>query len=169
MGRIVAMMADLAGMDVDAIVNPANSGGVMGGGVAYHIKREGGDIIEEEAVKQAPIPVGKAVMTTSGRLMAGHVIHAPTMERPAMGIPVANVRAATRAALDLAVRKRVGTIAFPGMGTGVGGVSKDAAALAMVDEIRKRLGEFEVVYLVGVDKDLVGAFRRSINLNDEAD
>jgi len=41
-------------------------------------------VIEEEALKQAPVPAGKAVTTGAGRLEAKYVIHAPTMEWPAM-------------------------------------------------------------------------------------
>ncbi|WP_457600109.1 macro domain-containing protein, partial [Hydrogenivirga sp.] len=49
-------------VDTDVIVNPANSYGYMGGGVAGVIRRFGGEEIEREAVEKAPIPVGKAVL-----------------------------------------------------------------------------------------------------------
>lgn len=71
-------------LDVDAIVNAANSHMWMGGGVAGAIKRFGGSKIEEEALKQAPVPIGKAIATTAGKLKTKHVIHAPTMTNPGL-------------------------------------------------------------------------------------
>jgi len=56
--KIRVVRGDITKMEVEAIVNPANSLLVMGGGVAGAIKRAGGKEIEEEAVKHAPIPVG---------------------------------------------------------------------------------------------------------------
>ena len=50
MGRIIVEKADLTKLEVDAIVNPANSSGTMGGGVAGAIKRAGGGEIEREAM-----------------------------------------------------------------------------------------------------------------------
>jgi len=161
--KIKVVKGDLTKMDVQAIVNPANSSGVMGGGVAYYIKRAGGEIIEQEARRQAPIQVGEAVLTPAGKLKARHVIHAPTMKYPAMRIPAANARVATRAALDLAIKNGIKRVAFPGMGTGVGGVSYKEAASVMVDEIRKKLDRFDVVYLVGIDNDFVASFEKIRN------
>ena len=67
---------DITDWEVDAIVNAANSTLVMGTGVAGAIKRKGGVIIEEEAIRQGPVEVGEAVLTTGGNLAAIHVIHA---------------------------------------------------------------------------------------------
>jgi len=49
------------------------------------------------------------------------------------------------------------------MGTGVGGVSYKEAASVMVDEIRKKLDRFDVVYLVGIDNDFVASFEKIRN------
>lgn len=119
---LVVEEGDITKARVDAVVNAANSLLVMGGGVAGAIKRAGGREIEEEALKHAPVPVGGAVTTSAGRLPAKHVIHAPTMERPAMRIPLENAVKATRASLREAERIRVKSIAFPAMGAGVGGL-----------------------------------------------
>ena len=70
---------DITDWDVDAIVNAANSTLTMGAGVAAAIKRKGGVLIEEEAVRQGPIEVGEAVLTPGGNLAATHVIHAVAM------------------------------------------------------------------------------------------
>ena len=119
---LVVDEGDITRARVDAVVNAANSLLVMGGGVAGAILRAGGKIIEDEARKHAPVPVGKAVATTAGSLPAKYVIHAPTMPRPAMRIPLENAVKATRAALEEAERIEASSIAFPAMGAGVGGL-----------------------------------------------
>ena len=156
---------DITKLEVDAIVNPANSLLLMGGGVAGAIKRVGGEEIEKEALKYAPIPVGKAVATTAGKLKAKAVIHAPTMERPAMRTSVNKVRAAVKAALECAEEKGYVSIAFPGMGTGVGGVPVSDAARVMVEVIKEfvdRGTSVRRIVLVGFGKDLTDAFISSV-------
>src|SRR5258705_11662940 len=70
---------DITDWEVDAIVNAANSTLAMGTGVAGAIKRKGGVIIEEEAIRQGPVEVGEAGLTTGGNLPPTHIIHAPGM------------------------------------------------------------------------------------------
>src|SRR5439155_25929572 len=78
-------------VDAQAIVNAANSQGYMGGGVAGVIRRAAGVEVEDEARKQAPISVGKAVLTSGGKTKFKGIIHARTMPQPAMWIPAAIV------------------------------------------------------------------------------
>lgn len=143
-----ALFGDITKLEVDAVCNPANSYGLMGGGVAYAIRETGGQVIEDEAVSQAPIHVGAAVATTGGRLAAKYVIHAPTMAEPAIRIGLENVRLAVRAALESAKSLGISSLAFPGMGTGVGGLNFEDSAKAMVEEIASFNPPFDV-YLVG--------------------
>ena len=152
--------ADISELPVDAVVNPANSLGVMGGGgVASALRKRGGATIEVEAMQSAPIAVGAAVITTGGKLWSKHVIHAPTMESPATKIGVENVGRATRAALIAAAARGFDIIAIPGMGTGVGGVSPDEAARAMVAELRAHRGpKPSTIYLVDLDEEVLRAF-----------
>ena len=124
-------------IQVDAVVNPANSFGYMGGGVAGVIKKVGGNQIEDEAVEQAPIQVGHAVVTTSGDLVCKKVIHAPTMHNPSEITNAHKVLCATKAALELADEQGFKSIAMPGMGTGVGGLDKLEAARTMVKAIKE--------------------------------
>jgi len=164
--EIVAVTGDITEQKVDAIVNPANSWLVMGGGVAGAIKRIGGKEIEEEAVKHAPISVGKAIATDAGKLRAKYVIHAPTMERPAMRIAIENVRLAVSAALKCADELKLKSAAFPGMGTGVGGLALEEAAEAMINETKKHIEEdtrLNRIVFVGFNEDLTQAFLTAIN------
>ncbi len=156
---------DITKVKVDAIVNPANSWMIMGGGVAGAIRRAGGQIIESEARKYAPVPVGRAVITGAGKLPCKYVIHAPTMERPAMRTTIDKVKAAVRAALRAADDARIESIAFPGMGTGVGGLNPYEAALAMVETIveeMRRLSNVNEVLLVAFNEELYDAFREAV-------
>lgn len=162
---IEVVTGDLTEVAVDAIVNPANSLGLMGGGVALAIRRKGGREIEDEARAKAPILVGSAVLTTGGKLKARHVIHAPTMAMPAERIGIENVALATRAALECARRHRIESIAFPGMGTGVGGVPEGEAAVAMVGEVKAFLEEVGLgrIVLVGYGESMARAFEEALS------
>lgn len=166
--RIIVSKGDITSYGCDAVVNPANSGGTMGGGVALALKSAGGEIIEREAVNQAPIPVGRAIATTAGTLDFGFVIHAPTMEKPAEPAKIENVEKAVYAALDLANRLGAKSVAFPGMGTGVGGLNKSEAAEVMIKTINRFISDrsrrldlrMEKVVLVAYDDELFNEFLR---------
>lgn len=164
--RILVLTGDITKQEVDAIVNPANSLLIMGGGVAGTIKRVGGNEIEDEAVKHAPVPVGEAVATGAGRLKAKYVVHAPTMERPAMRIGKRNVGLSVRGALKCAEGLEIRSIAFPGMGTGVGGLSLEEAARTMVNEAKEHIGKrtnLKQIIFIGFEEDLTYAFERAVN------
>jgi len=157
---ILIEKGDLTKISCDAIVNPANSYGYMGGGVAGAIKRAGGIIIEKEAVSKAPIPVGKAVVTTAGSLPSKHVIHAPTMKQPATNIGVENVKLATKAAFDLAFKLKLKSIAIPGMGTGVGGVPTSDAAKAIIEIAKEFEDKFEKIFLIDRNDEMIKSFHQ---------
>ncbi len=128
---ISLQQGDITEVEADAIVNAANERLWMGGGVAGAIKRKGGQIIEEEAVKLGPIPIGEAVVTSAGKLSARFVIHAA-----GMGIDLITdeekIRNATLNSLKRADELEIGSIAFPSIGTGVGGFPIDEAADIML-------------------------------------
>ncbi len=135
----------------------------MGGGVAGLIRRHGGDEIQAEAMKKAPIAIGAALVTPAGQLPAKHVIHAPTMTEPGEKIGVENVRRATRAALIAAHANKYQVLAIPGMGTDVGGVAVEEAARAIVEEIRAHKKSFpETIYLVDSAAEMVTAFEDAL-------
>ncbi|HLC95717.1 MAG TPA: macro domain-containing protein [Candidatus Nanoarchaeia archaeon] len=160
--KITIKQDDLTEIFADAIVNPANSYGYMGGGVAAAIKKKGGQDIELEAVSYAPIPLGHAVLTSAGRLHCKHVIHSPTMEQPGSLIDINNVKEATMAALQCADENGLKKIAMPGLGTGIGGVPKDKAAKAMLEIIVNFEPEsIEEIILVDREEEMVKAFEKA--------
>jgi O-acetyl-ADP-ribose deacetylase (regulator of RNase III) len=155
---------DITKLEVDAIVNAANTRLYMGGGVAGAIKRAGGKEIEDEAVKQGPIKIGEAVVTTAGKLKASYIIHSPTMELD-FKTDENKIRLAMRAALKKADEIGVKSIAFPALGTGVGGFSKEEAAKLMVEELKKHIDEgteVKKVILADINADQVVAFEKEI-------
>jgi O-acetyl-ADP-ribose deacetylase (regulator of RNase III) len=156
---------DITTLAVDAVVNPANSLGIMGGGVAGALSRRGGPTIQREAMSLAPIAVGAAVVTNAGQLHAKRVIHAPTMEQPGTKVGVENVRRATRAALLAAAHHNLELIAIPGMGTGLGGVDPSDAARAIVDELRAhRQAQPSTVYLVDLDDEILFCLEEALKV-----
>jgi O-acetyl-ADP-ribose deacetylase (regulator of RNase III) len=132
--EIIVERGDLTDWEVDAIVNAANSHLWMGAGVAGAIKRKGGVIIEEEAVRQGPIEVGEAVITTAGNLPATHVIHAAAMGQD-LKSDAQKIAQATGSSLAIADKHKLSSIAFPALGTGVGGFPAAQAAEAMLGAV----------------------------------
>jgi len=140
--EIKIIQADITGLKVDAIVNAANNKLVMGGGVAGAIKKKGGRIIEDEAVKKGPIKIGEAVYTGAGGLAAKFVIHAATMGMD-FKTDEAKVRDSCRNALKVAEELEISSVAFPALGCGVGEFPHQAAAKIMAQEAFRHLRERE--------------------------
>ena len=156
--------ADITTLPVDAIVNPANSLGIMDRGVSATIREHGGESIQEETMAKAPVPVGAAMLTSAGQLPAKYVIHAPTMEEPGMKIGAENVRRATRAALIAAHASGLPVIALPALGTDGGGISVEEASRAIVEEIRAhRRAHPETIYLVAFSDEVVASFEHALH------
>lgn len=165
-------VGDITELEVDAIVNPANSECIMGGGVAGAIKKAGGKVIEEEAMQSAPIPIGKALATSAGKLKCDFVIHAPTMLVPAQATNISNIEKATRAALNCALDYGLKSIAIPGMGTGIGRVPASEAAVAMitiVKDFQYANGSLKKIILTDQSREMVQAWETAWQADDEAD
>ncbi|HEX7473728.1 MAG TPA: macro domain-containing protein [Candidatus Limnocylindrales bacterium] len=119
-------------------MNAASTALWMSTGVGGALKRRGGDAIEFAAVRQGPVPLGGAIVTTAGTLAARYVIHAVSIDvaRRTNGAAIA---AAVRSAMDRAGDLGVTSIAFPALGTGVGGFPLDEAAMITVAGVRDAL------------------------------
>ncbi len=151
---------DICDRDVDAVVNAANNQLWMGGGVAGAIKRRGGLEIEREAVAQGPIEIGESVATEAGALKARHVIHAAVMG-PDLATDAGKIRRATASALSLAKSMELGSIAFPALGTGVGGFPLEECARIMRQAVLEHASEdttLKMVEFVLFGRDAYDAF-----------
>ena len=143
---------DITRLEVDAIVNAANNYLWMGSGVAGAIKKAGGVFIEEAAVKRGPIPIGSAVVTGAGALKARYVIHAAVMGQD-LQTNAAYIRKAAHSSLICADELDINSIAFPALGTGVGGFSLDECADIMISEVKqyvfhKTTGLVKVIFVL---------------------
>lgn len=164
--KITIKQGNIADEKVDAIINPANSHGLMNGGVSKAIKLVGGAVIEVEAVRRSPIPIGSAIITEAGMLSCIYIIHSPTMELPTSASNEENIRKAVVAALKSADDNKLSRVAMPGMGTGHGRFEPIDAAKIMIDEIKsfKALHLKEVV-LVDLSEAMISAFKDAMKEN----
>ena len=142
--EIELYQGDITDLDVDALVNAANNRLWMGGGVAGAIKAKGGKVIEEEAVKKGPIPVGEAVVTGAGRLPAKHIIHAAVMGQD-LRTDKDKVKTSTLNSLKRAEELKLTSLAFPALGTGVGRFSLYECAQIMIDVVVDFLQKTKVI------------------------
>ncbi len=164
-GRTVLRLVseDLTERDVDAIVNAANSHLHHGGGVAGAIVRKGGRIIQDESDKIGYVPVGKAAITTGGRLKARHVIHT-VGPRMGEGDEDNKLRSAIRSVLALASENKFKSISVPAISAGIFGFPKDRCAKILVGETAAYLRanpavSLELVEFCIFDKEAFGFFR----------
>jgi O-acetyl-ADP-ribose deacetylase (regulator of RNase III) len=151
---LVVHEGSITDVDADAVVSPANSLGIMAGGIdAVYASWFPGISDRVRAASGGELPVGAAVIVPTGVERPAWLVSAPTMSRPGETLPPDGgaARAAAGAVLRLwrdgtlpdgtPVRDAVRTIALPGLGTGVGGLSPEVCAAqvgAVWDEI---LGE----------------------------
>jgi O-acetyl-ADP-ribose deacetylase len=136
--RILIIAGDLVEQDVDAIVNAANSGLALGGGVAGAIRSRGGPSIQEECDAHGPVKVGEAVLTGAGELSARHIIHAASM---ALGgrTTAESLRSSMDDAFRLAREHDMQTIAIPAVGTGIAGFPMEECAVVMARSLSQAL------------------------------
>jgi O-acetyl-ADP-ribose deacetylase len=134
-------------LDMDALVNAANTELILGSGVAGAIFRRGGEEIDREGQAQGPIKLGEAVVTGAGRLPNKYVIHAAAMgyrpedaavpKRPGSLSSAAIIADATRNSLRLAEALKLESIAFPALATGVAAFPVDECAELMIRAVRE--------------------------------
>jgi O-acetyl-ADP-ribose deacetylase (regulator of RNase III) len=142
---------------VDAVVSPANSFGWMRGGIDGVYARWLPGI--EDKVRTAiaaesggELPVGEALLVPTGVESPAWLFSAPTMRRPGELLDPAGAaaRAAARAVLrqwrdgvlpeGRAVRAAIGSLAMPGLGTGVGGLAPQTCATRVAEALDEVLG-----------------------------
>jgi O-acetyl-ADP-ribose deacetylase (regulator of RNase III) len=161
--KIYISKGDITDMAVEAIVNPANTDLLMGSGVAAAIRHKGGERIQEECERLAPIRLGAATVTTAGNLKALFVIHAATM-RPGEKGTAESIRLATRQTLFRAEEKAIKSLALPAIGTGAAGFPAEECArimLKVVLEHIKTRSSLEKIYFVLYDDAALKAFEEA--------
>jgi O-acetyl-ADP-ribose deacetylase (regulator of RNase III) len=153
--RLELVRADITALDVDVIVNAANSGLMGGGGVDGAIHRAAGPALAEECRLIAKrrrgnpggaCPPGDAVITGAGRLFCRKVIHTVGPIWRGGGFGEAELLASCyRKSLLLAAGAGLKSIAFPNISTGVYGYPKAGAAEIAVTSVKNTLPETPLI------------------------
>lgn len=135
--RLAVVRADITTLELDAIVNAANSRLIPGGGVDGAINKAAGPELARAMAAIGGCPTGEAVVTPGFRLAARHVIHtvAPVFAQHSEADVWRLLGNCYRNSLALAARHDAAAVAFPSLGTGVYGIPIERAAGVAVDSV----------------------------------
>jgi O-acetyl-ADP-ribose deacetylase (regulator of RNase III) len=166
--RIELINGDITLLDVDAIVNAANTSLLGGGGVDGAIHRAAGPALLAECVKLNGCETGRSKITDGYKLKAKHVIHTvgPVWRG---GYSDENLLLAScyQTSLGLAREKKLNTIAFPGISTGAYRFPKNIAALIAVNETKRFLKKNSYpnkVIFVTYDEDNYELYKKLLDI-----
>ena len=164
--RIDIVRGDITTLDVDAIVNAANSTLLGGGGVDGAIHRAAGPELLAECRTLGGCQPGEAKLTRGYRLPARFVIHTvgPVWTGGNRGEPqtLANCY---RNSLQLAVENRIKTIAFPAISCGAYRYPIRQAAQIALETTKDFLGandKIHKVFFVLWSEEIYEAYRQSL-------
>ncbi len=167
-GVIEVVRADITTLEVDAVVNAANSALSGGGGVDGAIHRAAGPELVAASSALGPIPAGEAVLTPGFRLPARFVVHAvgPVWWGGHKGEAETLRRAYTRSFEVAAGEGTIRSIAFPAISTGVYRFPKPLAAEIAVAAMRAWETRFDRIVACLFDEESVRHYTRLLSSED---
>jgi O-acetyl-ADP-ribose deacetylase len=144
--RIAVTVADITTLNVQAIVNAANSRLIPGGGVDGAINRAAGPELAQAMMAIGGCPTGEAVVTPGFKLAARHVIHtvAPVFSQHEEGEVWRLLSNCYRNSLVLAMQQGALTVAFPSLGTGAYGIPFEHASSVALDTVMDHMRKHDV-------------------------
>jgi O-acetyl-ADP-ribose deacetylase (regulator of RNase III) len=168
--RIEARLADITTLDVDAIVNAANSQLAAGGGVCGAIHRAAGPKLAAACDEVAPCPTGQARITPGFRLKARFVVHAvgPVWHGGTRNEALL-LASAYRASLELAREHKLKSIAFPAISTGIYGYPLRLATQIAVQTVRAcaPASSVERALFACFSNDVLGEYLNALRVPDD--
>jgi O-acetyl-ADP-ribose deacetylase len=165
MARLEVLEGDITRLDVDAIVNAANSSLLGGGGVDGAIHRAAGPELVAECRMLHGCKTGEAKITKGYRLKARHVIHTvgPVWNGGILNEPELLSRC-YRNSLALAQKHGLKSIAFPAISTGIYRFPKEQAAGIAVRELQAHADALDRVIFCCFDKATADLYRTLLEL-----
>ncbi len=159
--RVEAMKGDITTLEVDAIVNAANSALAGGGGVDGAIHAAAGPELDQACAGLGGCPTGDAKATPGFRLPARWIIHTvgPRWHGGTEGEADA-LASCYRRSLEVADELGARTVAFPAISTGIYGYPAEEAAAVAVAALRSAPTHVDVVTLVAFDDRTLSLYRR---------
>ena len=163
--KLELRMADITTVDVDAVVNAANSRMRGGGGVDGAIHRAGGPRILAECIERYPdgLATGQAGATTAGDLPASYVIHVVGPNWNAGQQDPDLLASCYREALRVADELGVRTIALPAVSAGIYGWPADSAAEIAVRTLRGTPSSVQHAIFCLFGQRMLEAFTRALD------
>jgi O-acetyl-ADP-ribose deacetylase (regulator of RNase III) len=161
---VEALRGDITRLDVDAIVNAANSSLLGGGGVDGAIHRAAGPELVAECRMLHGCKPGQAKATKGYRLPARHVIHTvgPVWNGGGKG-EAETLASCYRESLKVAEGLGVRAIAFPAISTGIYGYPREQAAAIAVHETTAAADRFDRILLVAFDEETFALYRAGLD------
>jgi O-acetyl-ADP-ribose deacetylase (regulator of RNase III) len=173
---IEVLKNDITKVKADAIVSAANGVGVAGAGVAGAICKAAGPSYKEEirlAAQQRSggYDAGQIYVTSAGDLIdhgVKNVIHAVTMKYPGGPTSYHTVESCLQEIIDEARRSDLGSVAVPGLGTGIGGLDSEVVAKQTVGFFQRHLREGDPkIIIIDIDPYFIRAAFDAIEKNTE--
>ena len=134
------LAGELAGQATDAVVRPVRSDLAPVTHASRMLEQRAGEAFCEQLARLGPLPLGGAVITPSGDLPAGFVIHVVVMSEEEPQTPI-SVQRALRNGLRRAVDLGLDSLALPPLGLGVGNIEPEDSARALVEILFAHLDE----------------------------
>lgn len=157
MSKIIIVKGDITEQKVEAIINAANSELLHGGGLAAVIAEKGGQIIQEQSNKIAPIPLGEAAVTEGGKLPCQYVIHAASMklgELTSEDNLIKSIKNSLLRAKELGIK----SLAIPAIGTGLGEFPFERFSEIVLHEVKKFIENYDqiekIIFVLSSDDNL---------------